>query len=262
MSSSHPSERPAHIATLIDGVDRYNPSNCHLLEEYLQLQLSSDSYDLLANLALLKLYQFNPTLLSPSATLSILFLSLSHAPFNSDFTLAWSLLSDSFVAGAALPPAQPTSDDDEEDDVVPAQDNGEKLVAERLRALSGFLQARQFRAFWKTLRQGEEGEDSKVKAGVHELLGQAKGFEERVRQSISQEVGATFKGVQRKTIESFLGLEAGSPALQPLADKYGWTLTNDEVKLPKNDSNSPTSSVTNEKISIDQLSRLLGRTQA
>ena len=28
--------RPAHIATLIDGVDRYNPSNLGLLEEYLR----------------------------------------------------------------------------------------------------------------------------------------------------------------------------------------------------------------------------------
>lgn len=180
--------------------------DCHLLEEYLQQQLTSDTYDLLANLALLKLYQFNPSLLSPSATLSILFLSLSHAPFQPDFTLAWSLLSDSFVNGAALPSVQAGSDD-EEDEPQPAQDQGEKVVAERLRQLSAFLQARQFRAFWKTLRQGEEGEDTKVKAGVSDLLAQAKGFEERVRESISVEVEATFKGVATKTIESFLGLE-------------------------------------------------------
>lgn len=71
--------RPSHIETLISGVDRYNPSSeqprlrqggagpritlanhtgpadVHLLEDYLQQQLANDQYDLLANLALLKL---------------------------------------------------------------------------------------------------------------------------------------------------------------------------------------------------------------
>lgn len=82
--------RPAHIETLISSVDRYNPgsssplpppppplledhthpspthsrdyaapvhctADCHLLEDYLQQQLSQGTYDLHANLALLKL---------------------------------------------------------------------------------------------------------------------------------------------------------------------------------------------------------------
>ncbi len=39
---------------------RYNPENRHTLEEYVQMQCRDHGYDLEANLALLKLYQFNP----------------------------------------------------------------------------------------------------------------------------------------------------------------------------------------------------------
>ena len=40
---------------------RYNPNNCSALEDYLEMQCSDHGYDLEANLALLKLYQFNPS---------------------------------------------------------------------------------------------------------------------------------------------------------------------------------------------------------
>jgi translation initiation factor 3 subunit K len=50
-----PPTRSDDIQLLIDGVDRYNPDNAQLLEEYLMQQLQNDEYDLMANLALLKL---------------------------------------------------------------------------------------------------------------------------------------------------------------------------------------------------------------
>jgi hypothetical protein len=40
---------------------RYNPENIKTLEHYVELQAREKGYDLEANLALLKLYQFNPT---------------------------------------------------------------------------------------------------------------------------------------------------------------------------------------------------------
>jgi translation initiation factor 3 subunit K len=39
---------------------RYNPENIKTLEHYVELQAREKGYDLEANLALLKLYQFNP----------------------------------------------------------------------------------------------------------------------------------------------------------------------------------------------------------
>jgi translation initiation factor 3 subunit K len=203
--------RPSAIADLIGGVDRYNPSNAHLLEEYLLEQLAHDTYDLLANLALLKLYQFNPSLCSPHATLSILFLSLAHAPFAPDFALAWSLLSDSFVCGAALPPPAPTSDDEDEAEQSQrpaAEPQGERETAERLKEMSGLLLARKFKAFWRVLADGGEGKHEQLVRGkVAELLKSSAGFESLLRENIAVEVEATFKGLARATLESFLGLE-------------------------------------------------------
>jgi translation initiation factor 3 subunit K len=42
-------------------MSRYNPENIKTLEHYVELQAREKGYDLEANLALLKLYQFNPT---------------------------------------------------------------------------------------------------------------------------------------------------------------------------------------------------------
>ena len=48
-------ERPQTIQTMIDGVERYNPENTEVLEEYLASQCKNGEYDLVANLVLLKL---------------------------------------------------------------------------------------------------------------------------------------------------------------------------------------------------------------
>lgn len=50
-----PSTRPQQIENLVSGVDRYNPSNGSILEDYLYHQIRENEYDCLANLAILKL---------------------------------------------------------------------------------------------------------------------------------------------------------------------------------------------------------------
>ncbi|KAH7345346.1 armadillo-type protein [Rhizoctonia solani] len=50
-----PEARPEVIDQLVDGVDRYNPHNAGLLEDYLYHQIREKEYDCLANLAILKL---------------------------------------------------------------------------------------------------------------------------------------------------------------------------------------------------------------
>lgn len=50
-----PAQRPQAIQTLIDSVERYNPANVEVLEDYLATQCKNNEYDLEANLALLKL---------------------------------------------------------------------------------------------------------------------------------------------------------------------------------------------------------------
>ncbi len=43
------------ITSKLNGIDRYNPQNIPILEEYVQYQLANKKYNLDANLALLKL---------------------------------------------------------------------------------------------------------------------------------------------------------------------------------------------------------------
>ena len=51
----------SQMMSMLQGIERYNPDNIKTLEHYVDLQARERGYDLEANLALLKLYQFNPT---------------------------------------------------------------------------------------------------------------------------------------------------------------------------------------------------------
>lgn len=48
-------ERPEHIDTILNGLDRYNPETTTIFQEYVTQQCDSQTYDCYANLALLKL---------------------------------------------------------------------------------------------------------------------------------------------------------------------------------------------------------------
>ena len=167
--------------------------------------------------------QFNPAILSPSASLSALFLALSNAPFAPDFNLSLSLLSDSFAVGAALPPLpapHPDSDDSDDDDDAPAPANGgprepkgEYEAVQRLKQLSALLAARKFRAFWSLVSAPPtEGEDKvrEVNALVEGLKESAQGWAERVRKEIAGEVERCFRSLKREQLAAFLGTDGAS----------------------------------------------------
>jgi hypothetical protein len=56
-------ERPDHMQQILDGLDRYNPETTGVFQDYVMQQCENQTYDCYANLALLKLYVFPPTLL-------------------------------------------------------------------------------------------------------------------------------------------------------------------------------------------------------
>ena len=96
--------------------DRYNPNNLSWMEEYLGTQVASEDYDLLANLAILKLsadptglrdeltrrYQFNPQMSNPDSIINILLKSLSATIHGPDFNLCLSLLREPTVRAEIL----------------------------------------------------------------------------------------------------------------------------------------------------------------
>uniref|UniRef100_A0A673ZN89 Eukaryotic translation initiation factor 3, subunit K n=1 Tax=Salmo trutta TaxID=8032 RepID=A0A673ZN89_SALTR len=76
----------ANVGKLLRGIDRYNPENLATLERYVETQVKENAYDLEANLAILKLYQFNPAYFQVTVTSQILLKALTNLP-HTDFTL-------------------------------------------------------------------------------------------------------------------------------------------------------------------------------
>ncbi|EGP83421.1 uncharacterized protein MYCGRDRAFT_106207, partial [Zymoseptoria tritici IPO323] len=83
--------RPENIDQILNGLDRYNPETTTIFQDYVLSQCESQTYDCYANLALLKLYQFNPHLTRDETTTNILVKSLTVFP-SPDFSLCLSLL--------------------------------------------------------------------------------------------------------------------------------------------------------------------------
>jgi len=65
---------------------RYNPNCRPMLEEYVQYQIENRFYDFDANMALLKMYQFDPSTFQADKVADILLLALTNLP-KSDFLL-------------------------------------------------------------------------------------------------------------------------------------------------------------------------------
>ncbi|KAG7168175.1 Eukaryotic translation initiation factor 3 subunit K-like [Homarus americanus] len=74
----------ATVASMLRGIERYNPENISTLERYVELQARENTYDLEANLALLKLYQFNPGTYQSNVACQILMKALTNLP-HTDF---------------------------------------------------------------------------------------------------------------------------------------------------------------------------------
>lgn len=75
---------------------RYNPDNLPTLERYVEIQSLENAYDLEANLAVLKLYQFNPHMYKIDITCQILLKALTNFPYT-DFVLCKCLLTEKQV---------------------------------------------------------------------------------------------------------------------------------------------------------------------
>ncbi|XP_015781558.1 eukaryotic translation initiation factor 3 subunit K [Tetranychus urticae] len=79
------------ISDMLKGINRYNPNNIAQLEEYVEAQIKDNFYDLEANLAILKLYQFNPLSFKANICEDILIKALTNMP-HTDFVLCKCLI--------------------------------------------------------------------------------------------------------------------------------------------------------------------------
>lgn len=58
-------DRPEHIDTILNGLNRYNPETTAVFQDYVMQQCENQTYDCYANLALLKLYVDSTVRFSP-----------------------------------------------------------------------------------------------------------------------------------------------------------------------------------------------------
>ncbi|KAI0283318.1 ARM repeat-containing protein [Russula aff. rugulosa BPL654] len=220
-----PPTRPELIESLVSGVDRYNPSNVGILEDYLYHQIRSREYDCLANLAILKLYQFNPDLYNPDVVVNILVKALASIPFP-DFNLSVALLDDR---------ASTTNID--EPDPLPT-------LLPYLTHLHGLLQQCRFPAFWALYRSDA-------------LESLRDNYTDSIREVAVRAVKATFQKIGSKRLGSYLDLEGVE--LEDYIVRLGWKCDSSAgvVEVPPNPDNQIASTVVQEDIKLPQLTKVI-----
>ncbi|EMP27840.1 Eukaryotic translation initiation factor 3 subunit K [Chelonia mydas] len=143
----------------------YNPENLATLERYVETQAKENAYDLEANLAVLKLYQFNPAFFQTTVTAQILLKALTNLP-HTDFTLCKCMID---------------------------QAHQEERPIRQILYLGELLETCHFQAFWQALDENME------------LLDGITGFEDSVRKFICHVVGITYQHIDRWLLAEVLG---------------------------------------------------------
>ncbi|KAI1295496.1 Eukaryotic translation initiation factor 3 subunit K [Halotydeus destructor] len=207
------------VSAMLRGIERYNPENLRLLEQYVEYQVRENMYNLEANLAVLKLYQFNPTLFKPVVVVHILLKALTNLP-HTDFVLCKCLLDASVMEGV---------------------DVGSTADIKTLMNIHVMLETCQFGSFW------EFAKDNRL------LWSSVNGFETKVREYICHVVNITYQHIQKTTLTELLGL-----AITPeLLKERSWRDSGDGFIFISNQEESIKTKNITEKIDFESVSSVI-----
>ncbi len=171
------------LANTLKGIERYNPNNIPKLEEYVDLQATENGYDLEANLALLKLYQFNPNMQNIEYVCKVLLKSLTNLP-HTDFTLCKSLLNLEVL-------------DDQ--------------TVKSIQFLADLLETGSFKEFWEKMKNPD----------LARLTRFISGFEDAMRKFVCHVISNMYKEITEERLCEFLGVTDEAVVNQWIA-KNGW----------------------------------------
>jgi len=209
------------ISTLLKGIDRYNPENLSKLEHYVQMQCQENTYDLEANLAVLKLYQFNPVFFQEPVTARILLKALTNLP-HTDFTLCKCLID---VARF--------SDDDS---------SGRPLS--RIQLLADMLETCQFQLFWEHL------------IDISDLTAGITGFDDSIRKFICYVVSITYQVIKKSVLRDLLG-NLNEAQTNTWVAKSNWRDQGDGfIHIANQEDNIKTKNIT-EKITFESIAAIM-----
>lgn len=193
-------------------------------------QLKGNTYDRAANLALLKLYQFNPPYLNLSVVTSILIKALLALP-DSDFTLCLCLLNESILA----------------DPIISVIVTGQQ-----------HLEMGKFEEFWTEVNTLPQW-----KSAIKDCTG----FREGIRKFMSEILMATYQIIDIHRLEKYLNLD--KKTLADYAKTQGWIMQGNnfiqisdgkEILNPSSAPSAPkTVTSTQEVLTYDQLTRIVGQ---
>ncbi|XP_071534490.1 eukaryotic translation initiation factor 3 subunit K isoform X1 [Panulirus ornatus] len=155
----------ATVASMLRGIERYNPENISTLERYVELQARENTYDLEANLALLKLYQFNPGTYQSTVACQILMKALTNLP-HTDFVLCKCLL---------------------------GQDQMDEEVIKQIMYLHDILEMCQFHLFWK------------IKNKYNDMISGIKDFSDSICKYVCHVITITYQHIEKPVLAQLLG---------------------------------------------------------
>ncbi|KAH8724610.1 eukaryotic translation initiation factor 3 subunit K [Phaeosphaeriaceae sp. PMI808] len=230
-------ERPDHIQQILDGLDRYNPETTGVFQDYVMQQCESQTYDCYSNLALLKLYQFNPHLSRDETVTNILVKALTVFP-SPDFSLGLSLLPSHVLAPLNSSAHNPAAGD------APLSE-----AVQKLNELRNLLEGADYATFWSTLNSDDLYDD---------LIADVSGFEELMRVRIAATVSQAVREVDRSILESWLNQD-GSDFEHFVGSVCGWTIDGAKITVPINKDNEAKGTVVRENVKFDQFSRVIKR---
>nr|CAD7449977.1 unnamed protein product [Timema bartmani]CAD7459480.1 unnamed protein product [Timema tahoe]CAD7588625.1 unnamed protein product [Timema genevievae] len=153
------------VATMLKGIERYNPDNLPTLQRYVETQSRENAYDLEANLAVLKLYQFDPQTYNVEITSQILLKALTNFP-HTDFVLCKCLLNEKRLMESPV---------------------------DHIMYLADVLERCDFETFWNRVHS------------MPELCSRIVGFHDSIRKFVCHVVGITFQTVEKSVLAQLLG---------------------------------------------------------
>lgn len=158
---------PEQVHAMLKGIERYNPTQLSQFEAYVAQQMKEGTHDLEANLAVLKLYQFNNSVFNADVVHDILIKALTALP-ETAFTLCLFLI------------PEPYHDEPEIAKIVHFYELLEKC---------------EFVKFWKEL------------ANAPDITLRAAGFEESIREFVRHVISISCKSIDAPTLKSYLNID-------------------------------------------------------
>jgi len=177
----------AQIEQLLADGGRYDVEILPQLEEYLEKQLKEGTYDLEANLALLKLYLLYPEETKVRVYEGILVKALMAFPAT-DFALCMYQIPEKHHA-----------------------------ALKRVDQLSQHLEMAKFKAFWKAAEEQVAAESGGEAAGIS----RATGWQDAIRKFVCGVVSSTYRSIKCDQLADLLNMDAKS--LDPVIKENGWS---------------------------------------